>query len=393
MNLRRLSLWVLALAAAGAALWLGMRILDQQEPKFTLAFVVSEDGFTEGTLTLSCDNLSARRWFRERMDQQGDLASWMIMRWQPTGTTQVHRLLTTATAEENRITWKPALPLPPNVKVRAIYEVERKPNALHLSAEGQSRPAEAAAQVLPLAIHPKAGTLPANLIKFYFTFSGPMSGGEVFRYVELVDDTGKAVPGAFRETELWSPDRTRFTLWLHPGRQKTGVNLNEDEGPVLRAGRSYTLRLLNGLTGADGGPLMNAQQGQKTFVAGASDHTQPDARAWKRVPTDIKAGSTAQLRMEFDEPLDWAMLHDSLWIESVDSKRVPGNVTVEDSGLAWTFAPQNPWRPGSYALLVNPALEDLAGNNLARTFEADVTRPVQPARDEKPVRLPFEVQP
>ena len=42
--------------------------------------------------------------------------------------------------------------------------------------------------------------------------------------------------GPFRETELWSEDGRRLTLWLHPGRQKTGVNLNTEIGPVLDPG-------------------------------------------------------------------------------------------------------------------------------------------------------------
>src|SRR5689334_1054660 len=74
------------------------------------------------------------------------------------------------------------------------------------------------------ALYPGAATLPANHLKFYVHFSVPMRQGVFMDYCKLLDDHGRMVPEPFRETELWSEDGRRLTLWLHPGRQKTGVN-------------------------------------------------------------------------------------------------------------------------------------------------------------------------
>ena len=71
-----------------------------------------------------------------------------------------------------------------------------------------------------------------------------MEQGEIFWHFRLTDlATGIPVEEPFRETELWSDDGKRLTLWLHPGRQKTGVNLNMDLGPVLEPRRRYALEI------------------------------------------------------------------------------------------------------------------------------------------------------
>ena len=43
------------------------------------------------------------------------------------------------------------------------------------------------------------------------------------------------------DEELWSPDGTRFTLIFDPGRIKRGLKPREEVGPVLEAGKSYSL--------------------------------------------------------------------------------------------------------------------------------------------------------
>ena len=49
--------------------------------------------------------------------------------------------------------------------------------------------------------------LPANELKLYIYFSAPMSRGEAWKHIHLLDDAGKPVPLAFLELdqELWDP--------------------------------------------------------------------------------------------------------------------------------------------------------------------------------------------
>jgi hypothetical protein len=91
------------------------------------------------------------------------------------------------------------------------------------------------------SIHPSGSALPANHLKFYLHFSEPMQQGVFLQHCSVMDADGKIVPEPFRETELWSEDGLRLTLWFHPGRQKTGVNLNVEVGPVLVPGQRCKL--------------------------------------------------------------------------------------------------------------------------------------------------------
>ena len=66
-------------------------------------------------------------------------------------------------------------------------------------------------------VYPSADRLPENQLKFYLHFSAPMREGVFLNYCRLLDQRGEPVLEQFRETELWSEDHRRLTLWLHPG--------------------------------------------------------------------------------------------------------------------------------------------------------------------------------
>ena len=58
-------------------------------------------------------------------------------------------------------------------------------------------------------------------------------------------------------------------------------------------------------------------------------------------------------------------------------RKLPGRVRVTDQERSWRFTPDRPWVSGSYRLVIDTRLEDLAGNSIGRPFEVDVFRPVQ----------------
>ena len=59
---------------------------------------------------------------------------------------------------------------------------------------------------------------------------------------------------------------------------------------------------------------------------------------------------------------------------------IPGRAEVDLDQRRWRFTPDRPWVAGEYQLLVDPDLEDLAGNSVRRPFEVDIQRdtPVRP---------------
>ncbi|MFM8471092.1 MAG: hypothetical protein ACKODH_14200, partial [Limisphaerales bacterium] len=74
---------------------------------------------------------------------------------------------------------------------------------------------------------------------------------------------------------------------------------------------------------------------------------------------------------------------------------VAGEITVTAGELEWRFIPAQPWRAGPHELRVNTAIEDHAGNSLARPFEVNLQQRV-PSRAlpavEAEVSLPFAVR-
>jgi hypothetical protein len=73
-------------------------------------------------------------------------------------------------------------------------------------------------------------------------------------------------------------------------------------------------------------------------------------------------------------------------------QKVEGTVAVTDDETRWRFTPESPWRAGAYDLVVDTALEDPAGNNIARPFEVDVFRPIERRVETKTTKVPFSVK-
>lgn len=214
-------------------------------------------------------------------------------------------------------------------------------------------------EILPQAV------FPANALKFYLHFSEPMEQGVFLERLRLLDADGNEVIGPFRETELWSPDGKRLTVWFHPGRQKTGVNLNEEEGPVLSENMKHALVVAGSWRSTSGVAL--GEDVRFDFQVGPADHTMPKIEKWQI--TAPRSGTREPLLVRFDESLDPAMLASALSVHR-GSESVP--LQIEVDGLNWRAIPAQPWVTGSYELRADPNLEDLAGNNLKKLFEVDL---------------------
>lgn len=271
-----------------------------------------------------------------------------------------------------------ALPLVPGETYRV--EFQKADGTWSTQRLKYASPASAAPTV---GIAPAPTVLPANALKLYLHFSQPMEQGVFLERITLQRQDGSLVHGAFRETELWSPEGRRLTLWLHPGRQKTGVNLNTDEGPVLLENQQHTLRIAASWRSTAGVAL--GKEAVFKLAAGGVDHTCPDPQRWQI--TAPKAATRDPLKVTFDEPLDPAMLVSALKVKRGVGE-VAGVVTVAADARSWSFTPTTEWTLGGGALEIDPLLEDLAGNNLLGPFEVDRDVPPKAA---KTTALAFEV--
>ncbi|QIF01017.1 Ig-like domain-containing protein [Roseimicrobium sp. ORNL1] len=238
------------------------------------------------------------------------------------------------------------------------------------------------------SIHPSGSALPANHLKFYLHFSEPMQQGVFLQHCSVMDADGKVVPEPFRETELWSEDGLRLTLWFHPGRQKTGVNLNVEIGPVLVPGKRCKLIISGAWKSERGVPL--GKDVEKSFFVTERTTQQLNIADWKITPP--AAGTRQPLQVKFPAPLDHALLQRCLHVSSDAGTALPGTTTTTAGEQVWTFTPDSPWKAGTLSLQADSFLEDLAGNSLARPFEVNLQGPA-PRKVPPVVSTSFLVRP
>lgn len=261
-----------------------------------------------------------------------------------------------------RMVFVPALPLPAGQG----FVLEWRADGVLQHQE--FRTAATSGQVPSVEVRPTGVPLPANALKIYLHFSEPMEQGVFLDRLRLFEGGGREIVGAFRETELWSPDGRRLTVWFHPGRQKTGVNLNLEEGPVLRAGTRYRL-VVDGAWRSAAGVALGSDRSFEWQV-GPADHTLPALAGFRlEVPA---SGSREPLVVHVPEPLDPGGLAGALRIHR-DGRTVAGQALAAADGRSWRFIPETSWAIGEHVLHADPNLEDLAGNSLIKPFEVDLS--------------------
>jgi hypothetical protein len=244
-----------------------------------------------------------------------------------------------------------------------------------------------------VAVYAGGGDVPSNLLRMYVEFSAPMEPGAAYQNIRLVDGEGREVEDAFLELreELWSPDQRRLTLLFDPGRVKRGIRSNVEMGAPLVAGHRYRLVIDSTWRDARNRPLA-APYVQELRVAGF-DSVSPDPSRWSISSPRGDARDT--LRVAFGEPLDHALAMRMISIVDARGARIPGLVRLSPDDRTWSFVPATVW-PRDARLRVEPALEDLAGNNLLRLFDTDRLRagaaPAQALTDTNP-RLIAVVRP
>ena len=239
-------------------------------------------------------------------------------------------------------------------------------------------------------IYPSRDVLPENLLRFYIHFSAPMSRGEAYQHIRLLDASGNVVADPFLELdeELWSTDGTRFTLLFDPGRIKRGLKPREEVGPVLVQGKSYTLVVAKDWPSAAGVPLSRSVR--RTFRVGPPDETIPDPATWTIHPP--AADTRDRLAIEFPEPLDHALARRLIAVRDPGGHLLGGDVAIESGETVWSMRPgEGSWKPGRYRIEIGTELEDLAGNSIARPFEVDLVEPISARVKSATVTLPFRI--
>ena len=239
------------------------------------------------------------------------------------------------------------------------------------------------------AIYPDVDEVPLNLLKIYVHFSEPMSEGWGDRAVRVCRaEDGEPLEGVFlpMEPELWDRERRRLTLLLDPGRIKRGLAPNLEAGYPLNEGVPFRLSIDPSFRDAKGRPLVEGAE--RVYGVRPAIRERINPMGWKVGAPP--AGSGIPLLVGIERPLDHALLQHSLWVKGPDGEALAGEAVVGPGESSWVFRPAGPWQDGNHQLMVEPVLEDLAGNSPVRVFDRDITEEDDLPEVAGRIGVPFE---
>jgi hypothetical protein len=282
--------------------------------------------------------------------------------------------------EGDSIVFRPLFPLAVGVRYRAVFHLPGG-TPIETIFDGPKPDAGPASRVTH--IYPSANVLPSNQLKFYVQFSQPMSRGEAWKHIHLVDAHGKPVDSPFFEAEeLWDADYRQLTVLFDPGRIKRGLRENDELGPPIKEGEQYTLTIDREFLDARGVPLQ--EEFRKLFRGASADRTPINPKRWQL--SQPKAGTVDPLTITFTKPFDYALLRRAFAIPGMN-----GTATVDRDETQWHFTPDQPWKAGEYKLIVDLSLEDLAGNRIDRAFDVDTQQSPVQASTTSTIALAFAI--
>jgi hypothetical protein len=289
--------------------------------------------------------------------------------------------------ESGRIVFTPMFPLDAGRQYHVTYSPPGAPPITSIV----SLPARSTTPTTMVAeVYPTAEVVPENQLRLYIHFNAPMGSKGGLSYVHLFAEDGAEVADPFLplDAEFFNDDRTRYTVFFDPGRQKRGIAPIADMGRSLTEGKSYTLVV--DAEWRDGNGLPLTQQFKRTFKVGPPDEKPLDPKTWKIAPP--ASGTRAALTVAFPEPLDHGLLLRALGVLSPDGKPMPGTVTVGTQELTWSFTPPAPWTAGDYNIVAFAMLEDLAGNRIGRAFEVDQFDRTDKSTEPEKTLIPFALK-
>ncbi len=219
-------------------------------------------------------------------------------------------------------------------------------------------------------IYPTAEELPANLLRFFAYFPRPMDHEAIPSNIALVDHTGLEVEGAFLNNryDLWSPDATRLTILLDPGRVKTGLAAHNALGRALSEGQRYTLVVRAAAEDTQGCTL--GAETTQSFIVGPPDLDPPSPGDW--VLTRPESGTRDPLTVDLGSPHDHLSMVYRVRVLDAAGNTVPGRIDLGTDERVWRFTPVSPWPDAPHRLSIDARLEDLAGNRPGLLFDRPV---------------------
>lgn len=262
------------------------------------------------------------------------------------------------TRDRDVLTFTPAFGFVEGVDYVARIQAPGEPHQL---VPFRIRSERATADAIVTEVFPSGDVLPENVLRFYIHFAVPMAPHVAFDHITLRDGDGVVDDAAFMrfKQELWNEDRTRLTVLIDPGRIKREVATNRDLGPALTAGETYHLTVEGGWPSADGTRQLSTFS--KAFSVSAALRERPDVQRWAVSAPCV--GTRDPIEVALDRPFDRHALATGLRVMTHDEQAIAGTLDVVDGEQGWRFVPDEPWAGRDLRVVVDPDVEDVAGNN------------------------------
>ena len=209
--------------------------------------------------------------------------------------------------------------------------------------------------------------LPANTLRFYLHF--PRSGEAHFDRDQLwlLNEEEEVVRDPFLvlSQELWSPDGSRLTVLMEPGRIKRGLGADPTHDPALVVGRAYSL-LVTAL----------GQAVRHTFRVSDPVLEAVNETYWRLVsPT---TGSLDPAIVHFGRVMNAALCEDEIGVLTYSGEVVQTRVSLAQTEPQRRLPRATLGEPGKYRLVVSERLEDVCGNRLGEALDHDLSAGERP---------------
>lgn len=338
-----------------------------------------------GTTVVAADPMVEWREQAIVVSAAGEITDWeVVIRQQDAKAT---KLLPAIAGEwrphaPHRLKFVPKYPLQPGGQYRVYWS--KRQQAVDISVPDDR---DKSAPKL-LHIYPSGDNIPENILRFYLVFSKPMSRGEVYDRVKVLDDNRKPVDQPFLEIddELWNEDQTRITLLIDPGRIKQEVKPRLDLGPVFMANKKYTLTIDGRWPDANGVLLGNSIQ--KQYQVTKPQTKLADIADWKLT---LPSATNHALTITLPTAIDEGIARRAITVHTDHGPAIPGDISLSQRETVWTWTPKTPLKPSSYVVRVAWSLEDPSGNAVNRPFEAEQLMKLDRDHATKSTTIPFTI--
>ena len=109
----------------------------------------------------------------------------------------------------------------------------------------------------------------------------------------------------------------------------------------------------------------------KSFLTGPRDEEKSLVTTWQLTVPELNTKSG--LGIDFNESLDYFLLEETIKVFK-NKEQIDGSFFISKKANSIVFIPVKSWESGKYEIQVESRLEDLAGNNLNRLFDEDLSQ-------------------